>query len=371
MSKSIRVLHIVPHMQIGGINRFVLDLIQCQKEYSDLDIGIYICNQDNSQWKYKCDELGIKTYLDNITGKDVNPFHYKKFIKVKKQYDIIHWHVFAPLLAMMCLGDDKIHIFTHHSVLGAGRIAKKTDLIKWGLFKYFVNHHLTCEVYNSEFTRDFWISKGLRAPHQRLIYNGTIFSSPLKDLSCPAEIKKLIDNKFVIGTSSNLIGCKRVDLLIKSFSEFSKDKEDVILMIVGDGIEFNSLRKLTEELGLTDKVIFTGLQTDVTRFQNAMDICVFPSTTETFGLAALECMFLGKPTLCMSDGGGICEVVGDKDNIVFGINGLKNRMEYFYRLSPHQYEAASEKAHSRSLEFDMNVKAVQYLELYKDLCCPQ
>jgi glycosyltransferase involved in cell wall biosynthesis len=49
-----------------------------------------------------------------------------------------------------------------------------------------------------------------------------------------------------------------VDLLIRSFKLVTEKIDEVILLIVGGGKDLDHLEKLTEELSLTDKIIFTG-----------------------------------------------------------------------------------------------------------------
>jgi len=63
-----------------------------------------------------------------------------------------------------------------------------------------------------------------------------------------------------------------------------------------------------------------------------MDVCVFPSTTETFGLVAIETLFLGKPTIVFKDGGGITEIINgiNKEDIVSDEIELVARLIYYF-----------------------------------------
>lgn len=368
MPNKVRILHVVANMQIGGINRFVIDICRCQRENHSIEVAIYICSSKSPQWRLLCESLDVKLYWDDIKPLDINPFHYRSFLMVRRKYDIIHWHIFCPLMSLTSFFDNKIHLFTHHSILGLGRLAKSTDVLKWKLFKLFVNNRIDCEIYNSQYTQHFWKSFGLHSSKERLIYNGILPQNiKINITSLSKDVVGFIKNSFVIGTSSNLVKLKRVDLLISAFAAWSTDKSNVKLLIVGDGAEQNNLSKLVTDLNVSDKVFFTGYKSNVTDYQMNMDICVFPSTTETFGLAALECLRLGKPTLCMNDGGGICEVIGDGENIVSDIVELQKRFDYYYNLSPLEYANESNNARQRSLLFDMEDKAIEYVELYQSL----
>ena len=362
MVDRIKVLHVVPHMGIGGINRFVLDIVRYQKEHPIVEIGIYVCSTNTPpQWGDICNSLNVKVFWGNIRPSDLNLLHYRHFLKVRDKYDVIHWHWFSPILSMFTLFDDKVSVFTHHSVLGVGRKSKWSDKLKWRLFKFFINNRVDCEVYNSEYTRSFWQSFGLNARQNTLIYNGACFDEDVPETH--NSLTKL-DGKFVIGTITTLIGCKRNGLLIEAFGRWAKDKDDVTLVIVGDGPERERLTTIVAEYGIGDKVLFEGYQSDVTPYRNRMDLCVFPSTTETFGLAALESMHARKPVVAMSDGGGICEVVGDKRNIVDNIDEMLSRFDYYYNLDSETMSKECEMAYNRSLLFNMRDKAVEYIKVY-------
>ena len=367
---KVKILHVLPHISIGGINRFVLDLCYFQSQHTEVEVGIYIASKDNAHWKHLLDKIkGVKVYWGNFKAFDLNPFHYRDFIKVKSNYDIVHWHVFIPIMALCTFFDNKSHIFTHHSVIGAGRVPKRTDKIKWFLFKEWVNLRLTCEVYNSRFTKDFWQNYGLKAKYNRLIYNGMNFET--MDISLKKEQQSKLNisflNNFVVGTSSNFIKLKRIDILIRAFAKWAKGKCDVLLLLVGDGNEMNNLRQLVNQQGIEKKVCFAGHQSNPTVYQKLMDICVFPSVNETFGLAALECMHLGKPTLCMHDGGGLCEVVGDVRNILNTEEEIVARMDYYYHLKNEGKMNESSIFEKRSELFNMKYKTIEYLRLYEDM----
>lgn len=59
-------------------------------------------------------------------------------------------------------------------------------------------------------------------------------------------------------------------------------------MLVGDGLLFENVKEQVRSLGLTDKVTFTGRQTNAYDYMMAMDIYLMPSHFEGFGIAAIE-----------------------------------------------------------------------------------
>lgn len=73
------------------------------------------------------------------------------------------------------------------------------------------------------------------------------------------------------------------------------------------------LRGFARELGLADRVRFTGYQANVAEWMAAMDIVVNASRGEPFGMAIVEAMALGKAVVGPRDGGPL-EIVRDGED---------------------------------------------------------
>ena len=86
---------------------------------------------------------------------------------------------------------------------------------------------------------------------------------------------------------------KNVGRLLKEIQKLRKD--NVKLLIVGDGSERRRLEKMCGTLGLEKKVIFLGIREDVERFYSIADIFISPSKYEPFGQVILEAMASGLP----------------------------------------------------------------------------
>ncbi len=88
---------------------------------------------------------------------------------------------------------------------------------------------------------------------------------------------------------------------------------DLRLMIVGKkGWLYEGFFRKLRELGLEDRVIFTGYvpDEDLPALYSAADLFVFPSLYEGFGLPVLEAMACGVPVVCSSTS-SLPEVAGD------------------------------------------------------------
>jgi glycosyltransferase involved in cell wall biosynthesis len=105
---------------------------------------------------------------------------------------------------------------------------------------------------------------------------------------------------------------KGIPNLLKALT--TKDLEKVRAVIVGDGDMRAKYEKLSDDLGLADRVVFTGRvsEEDLPRYYLLGDVFVFPSTdsSEAFGIAALEAMSCGLPVVA-SDLPGVRTIVRD------------------------------------------------------------
>jgi glycosyltransferase involved in cell wall biosynthesis len=87
--------------------------------------------------------------------------------------------------------------------------------------------------------------------------------------------------------------------------------ENLRLVIAGNGELETSLKQEAKELGISDRVIFTGYLDDLPNLMQLFDIFVLPSLQEACSLACAEAMSQGKPVVgtCV---GGIAEQVSDQ-----------------------------------------------------------
>lgn len=103
-------------------------------------------------------------------------------------------------------------------------------------------------------------------------------------------------------TTSRLVPKNAVDVSIRALSHLPPD---VHLLVVGIGPEERAMRRLTADLGLDQRVHFTGevSQEHIPLYLHACDVFVRPSRSEGLGISFLEAMAAGLPVIATQEGG--------------------------------------------------------------------
>lgn len=102
---------------------------------------------------------------------------------------------------------------------------------------------------------------------------------------------------FVVGHVGRFSYEKNQAFLIHVFKNLTEKVTDSKLLLVGEGEDREKIEKQIQKLKLTDKVILTGNVRNVQDFLQVMDVFVFPSRFEGFGIVALEAQAAGLPVI--------------------------------------------------------------------------
>lgn len=114
----------------------------------------------------------------------------------------------------------------------------------------------------------------------------------------------------LIGTVGRLTPVKGIPYLLQAARILLRQGADVKILIVGDGSIRQDLMTQTQDLGISENVVFLGHREDTDELLQAMDIFVLPSLSEGIPMALLEAMRAGCPVVA-SAVGGIPEVIRD------------------------------------------------------------
>lgn len=107
----------------------------------------------------------------------------------------------------------------------------------------------------------------------------------------------LPDDTTIIGHVGRFMTQKNHTFLLEVFSEYLKINGKSILMLVGGGELESAIKQKASELGISDKIVFTGVRSDVPALLSAMDVFVFPSLYEGMPNTVIEAQATGLPCL--------------------------------------------------------------------------
>ena len=150
---------------------------------------------------------------------------------------------------------------------------------------------------------------------------------------------------------------------------FQRVREEIpaVLVLVGDGPDRPETESVVEQFGLQEHVRFLGQLKVVVDILQAADLFLLPSTSESFGLGALEAMACGIPVVA-SNVGGLPEVV------VHGESGMLHDPDDLDGMAARavallgddqRWRAASEAAVTRAAGFSSDGIVPQYDALYR------
>lgn len=369
--KMLRILHVLWNARFGGIQRLALDLASVQFTDSNKKVAMLFGNEEGKgEFLEEIGEIGLNCHFLGLkSGFDSSPWKYLKAIRIFQSYDILHFHVFNPMIAVAAVLSGRKIVYTFHGVFGFGRKRKKTERLNEYAEKVFVNRFVDYATFNSIFSKRIAQQRfGLHRVENSVIYNGSrMLPAGTVPKFSERKVWEQTKGKFIVGTSSRFAGFKRIDRLIKAFFDFQKEK-DAVLLLVGDGALKSQLQNMVQKIQLSEKTIFTGYKKNVREYQGLMDVCVFPSENEPFGLVAVEALSLGKPTIVFNDGGGITEVVAglSKDDIVDDISQLVDRLNFYY-YNREEIEKNVKKRIEYSKKFDINNMSEEFEVIYRNV----
>lgn len=245
--------------------------------------------------------LGLLKYMQNL---------------IKKcNFDIINVNLSVPFFPEVAILMAKIYkipcVLTYHN-----DIIREDSIMK-----------LITTIYNGTLNKILLNSVDLIITPSPFCYNESAFLKPFNDKliwippgvnierynNSSLNIRDKYDIPFnskiilFVGVMSRSHSHKGVDYLIKSFKEVLEDKKDLCLVLVGEGDMVPDYKKMAQNLGVSDKVIFTGFvsEDELIGYYNSSDMVILPSTTvqEGFGMVLIEGNACRKPVIGSRIGG--------------------------------------------------------------------
>ena len=235
-----------------------------------------------------------------------------KLVGIVKKYSIdllhVHYaipHAYAAYMAKKMLKDQSINIPIVTTLHGTditlvGNHPSYKTAVTFSINKSdivtFVSNSLKNDTLNQ-----FDIKNKIRVIPNFIDMNKYIIQQDLCLIENPIPSKE-----HIISHVSNFRPVKNVLNVIKIFNNIQK-KLNVRLIMIGEGPEKLKAERMCDDLKISHLVDFLGNSSQVEKNLCHSDLFLLPSSTESFGLAALEAM-ASKVAIISSNAGGLPEI---------------------------------------------------------------
>ncbi len=173
----------------------------------------------------------------------------------------------------------------------------------------------------------------------------------------------------VIGAVTRFRWEKDLPTMIEALALLKDSVGDWQAVIAGDGPDRKLVEQAIAQANLGDRVHLVGFQADVRPYLSLMDVSVFSSVTEGFGLALLEAMAMERPIVATAVG-GMKELIQDQENgLLVPPSNPAALADGIRRLLSNPEEAArmSRQAKQDAVQFGARRHVEQLCKLYEEV----
>jgi 1,2-diacylglycerol 3-alpha-glucosyltransferase len=244
------------------------------------------------------------------------------------------------------------------------------DFLKNAVHKWLKEFMQKCQhiIIPSESMKDYLVKEYGLEESYTVVPTGTDLEPFVKaDGKTLRAEKGWLDETIMISVG-RLASEKNWETLLQAFAKVYPEHQKLRLVLIGDGPDRESLQALASELGVAERVTFTGSVPfeEVPAYLKAADVFSFASVTETQGLVTIEAMAAGLPVVAV-DGSGTRDIIehgkqgflveNDAEALAKGLNELLSDSQLMKRFSHN----ALKKAKS----FDVNLLTKQIVSVYE------
>jgi glycosyltransferase involved in cell wall biosynthesis len=277
----------------GGLERYFIELVdQCNKRgYTSVFQYDYL--PESAAYREDLAKLGAIMVVEKL---GIGPFKVARLIARYKPF-LVNSHfptkaiiVWLALIAKALGVQRLIHI--EHSLLNAS----KPNLSRFRVFGYNRYDQVLCV---SNAILEFLADAGVKRSILSVLYLGRA------GIHGSAAMRESMRAQFGFSPSDTVIGCiawdiafKGLDVLLRAIREVAAERPDVQLIIIGVDPKVSKLPALAKELGIAERVHWTGIRDAGWEVLNAVEIYVQPSRfAEGLSVATIEAMALSLPVV--------------------------------------------------------------------------
>jgi UDP-glucose:(heptosyl)LPS alpha-1,3-glucosyltransferase len=316
----------------GGAERFVERALAALRTRG-ADVSIIA-----RQWQGDLQGVRVDPFYLGRTWRDAGFARAVQRLILQKRFDLVQSHERIPGCDIYRAGDGVHATWLDLRNKAADRLAPWHRYTLAAEAAMFRHPSLRAVICNSRMVRDD-IARRFEVADDKLqvIYNGVdleAFHPRLRD-----DMGRVLRQKSGVDPATPLIlfvgsGFARKGLPELLHALARAGRRDALLWVVGRDKQESLLRKLAQTLGIDDRVIFFGAQSDVRPFYGAADVFALPTRYDPFPNAALEALACGLPLLTTTTCGaaelvtadnGVVIAAGDVAALADGLDALCGR----------------------------------------------
>jgi glycosyltransferase involved in cell wall biosynthesis len=336
-----KITHLITTIQFGGAEKQLLILARNQKKQG-LEVEIFYL-KGKPELKKKFEEAGAK--VNSLLVDQPFIFQVSKFRKFIRSNECpVHTHLpQAELVAALACKKKKFIISRHNFEAFWPNKPKLVSV----LLSRFVTSRAAGGIAISNAIKNYLLmAKEVKKNFNvRVIYYG--FDS---DENVLLESNKIINvnlnssKDYKLGTIGRLVAGKNYPTMLEAVAKIVDVYPTVKFFIVGGGSSDQALINKCKDLKIENNVIWLGRTEHIREFLSKIDLFIFASKGEGFGLVLLEAMLANKPILAANNS-AVPEVLGLNYKGLFSTDNYK-------LLSDKVIELINDQAKSDSLVSD-------------------
>ena len=220
------------------------------------------------------------------------------------------------------------------------------------------------------------VARGIPADKVTVIPNAVDIDKFSVGGSADQELKTRLglQGSRLIGFIGSFYAYEGLDILLRAVPALSSRLPDLRVLLVGGGPQDTQLRQLAKDLGIVDRVVFTGRvpHDQVQKYYDLLDVLVYPRlsmrlTDLVTPLKPLEAMAQGR-ILAASDVGGHLELIADgKTGVLFKADDPESLAAKVGALLEEQEQWPALRAAGRQyveVERNWSVSVSRYKQIY-------
>jgi len=292
----IRILHIVPALDGGGIESLLLTYY-VHMDRSRFTFDFIVHGKNIGVLEPVFESMGSKVFhIPTKREGIVSNLLAMKHVISSGHYDIVHAHQGAigalPMYFAKKAGVKGRITHSHMAYMHESRLRELVNRVLLPYLKRYSTDWFAC---GSDAGSSLWGAEAVQNGKVHIMKNAIDIDKFTYDSEVRNKVRKELnlEGKFVIGCVGRLSFQKNHEFLISIFCDIHEKDRDARLCLVGRGELENDIRQQVQELGLDDAVQFLGVRDDVPRLLQAMDVFLLPSRYEGLGIAYIEAQAAG------------------------------------------------------------------------------